>query len=99
MVKLIALYKMPDDKAVFDTHYNEVHTPLVKKMPGLKKLEVARITGAPIGEPKHYLIAEMYFDTQDAMNTALASPEGKATARDLMSFAAPLVTMFFADVS
>jgi len=99
MIKLIALYKMPDDKAAFDKHYDEVHTPLVKKMPGLKKLEVARITGAPIGEPKHHLIAEMYFDNQDALNAALASPEGKATARDLMSFAAAIVTLFFAEVS
>jgi len=99
MVKLIALYKMPEEKAAFDSHYDKVHTPLVKKMPGLKKLEVARITGAPIGEPKHYLIAEMYFESQDAMNDALASAEGKATAKDLMSFAAPLVSMFFAEVS
>lgn len=99
MIKLIALYKMPDDKAAFDKHYDEVHTPLVKKMPGLRKLEVARITGAPIGEPKHHLIAEMYFDNQDALNAALASPEGKATARDLMSFAATTVTLFFAEVA
>ena len=99
MIKLIALYKMPDDKAAFDKHYDEVHTPLVKKMPGLRKLEVARITGAPIGEPKHHLICDMYFDDQDAANAALASPEGKATARDLMSFASTLVTLFFAEVS
>ena len=99
MIKLIALYKMPEDKSAFDKHYDEVHTPLVKKLPGLRKLEVARITGAPIGEPKHHLFAEMYFDNQDAMNAALASQEGKATARDLMSFAASIVTMFFAEVS
>lgn len=98
MIKLIALYKTPENPAEFDKHYAEVHTPLVKKMPGLHKLEVARITGAPIGEPKHYLIAEMYFDSLDALNASMASPEGKATARDLMSFAAPLVTMFYADV-
>ncbi len=98
MVKLIALYKTPDDQAAFDQHYRDVHTPLVKKMPGLRKLEVARITGAPIGEPKHHLIAEMYFDSQEAANAALASAEGKSTARDLMSFAANLVTMFFAEV-
>src|SRR3990170_1274575 len=98
MIRLIALYKMPEDKAAFDTHYNETHTPLVKKMPGLRKLEVARITGAPIGEPKHYLIAEMYFDSLDALNASMASAEGKATARDLMSFAATLVTMFYAEV-
>jgi len=99
MVKLIALYKTPENTQEFDAHYNDVHTPLVKKMPGLRKLEVARITGAPIGEPKHYLIAEMYFDSQDALNAALASPEGKATGRDVMSFAANIVSMFFAEVN
>ena len=98
MVKLIALYKAPENLQEFDQHYNSVHTPLVKKMPGLRKLEVSRITGAPIGEPKHYLIAEMYFDSQDALNASMASPEGKATARDLISFAGNLVTMFYAEV-
>ncbi len=98
MVKLIALYKTPDDVEAFDKHYNEIHTPLVKKMPGLRKLEAARITGAPIGEPKHYLIAEMYFDSMNTLNAAMASPEGKASARDLMSFAANIVTMFYAEV-
>ena len=98
MVKLIALYKTPDNKEEFDKHYSEVHTPLVKKMPGLRKLEVATITGAPIGEPKHYRIAEMYFDTLDALNASMASPEGKASARDLMSFAGNLVTMFYAEM-
>ena len=99
MVKLIALYKMPEDKAFFDQHYAEVHTPLVRKMPGLRRLEIARITGAPIGEPKHYLLAEMYFDDQDAMTAAIASPEGKATARDLMSFAGNSVSMMYAEVN
>ena len=98
MVKLIALYKPPEDKAAFDQHYADIHTPLVMKMPGLRKLEVAQITGAPIGEPKHYLIAEMFFDNQEAMTSALASSEGKATARDLMSFASTLVTMMYAEV-
>lgn len=98
MVKLIALYKAPENPDSFDKHYYEVHAPLVKTWPGLRKLEVAKITGAPIGEPKHYLIAEMYFDDQDSMQRALASAEGKAAARDLMEFAGSLVTMFYAEV-
>lgn len=98
MVKLIVLYKTPENIEIFDKHYHEIHTPLVKKWPGLRKLEVARITGAPIGEPKHYLIAEMYFDDQDSMQRALASPEGKAAARDVMDFAGNLVSMFYAEV-
>lgn len=98
MVKLIALYKKPDDVKAFEDHYFGVHTPLVRKWPGLRKLEVARITGAPIGEPKQHLIAEMYFDNAEAMQRALASPEGKAAARNVMEFAGSLVTMFFAEV-
>lgn len=97
MTKLIALFRKPADPAEFDRHYRDTHTPLVKKYPGLRKLEITRITGAPIGETRHYLMAEMYFDDKDAMDSALASSEGKAVARDLMSFAADVVTAFFGE--
>ncbi len=98
MVKLVAMYKTPDDTAAFDTHYKDVHTPIVKRWPGLRKLEVSRITGAPIGEPRHHLMAEMYFDDEESMQKALASPDGKAAAKDVMEFAGKLVTMFYAEV-
>lgn len=98
MVKLVALYRTPKNEQEFDSYYATVHTPLVKKIPGLRRLEVARITGAPIGEPQHYLIAEMFFDDQDVMQKSLSSPEGKATARDLVTFAGNIVTMFYAEV-
>ena len=94
MVKLIVLYRKPDDVGAFDDHYFQVHIPLVKKMPGLKKLEITRITGAPIGGTKYHMMAEMYFDDPDSMNAAAASPEGKAATKNLMAFAANLVTMF-----
>ncbi|MBS4028848.1 MAG: EthD family reductase [Ignavibacteriales bacterium] len=99
MVKLIALYRKPADAAAFDEHYDKTHTPLVLQMPGLRKLEITRITGAPIGESKYYLVAEMYFDSVDAMNAANASPQGRATAKDLMNFAADLVTLFYGEVT
>ena len=98
MIKLIALYRKPADPAEFDKHYDNVHTPLVKKYPGLHKLEITHITGAPIGETKFHLMVEMYFDNKEAMDAALASPEGKAVARDLMSFAADVVTVFYGEV-
>jgi uncharacterized protein (TIGR02118 family) len=94
MIKLIALYRNPADVSEFDKHYFEVHIPLVRKFPGLRKIEVTRVTGAPIGEAKFHLMAEMYFDTRDAMDAALASPEGKAVTRDIMSFAADVITVF-----
>ena len=98
MVKLIALYRHPPDTEAFDQHYHDLHAPLVKKIPGLRKLEVSKITRAPIGERKYYLVAEMYFDNQDALDFAMASPEGRASAKDLMSFAADIVTLFYAEI-
>jgi uncharacterized protein (TIGR02118 family) len=98
MVKLIALYRKPSDIGSFDRHYFDVHLPLLKKTPGLRKLEVTRITGAPIGDSKFHLMAEMYYDSADAMNAANASPEGRAAGRDLMGFAAEVVTLFFGEV-
>ena len=98
MVKLIALYRKPADVAAFDDHYHSVHIPLIRKSPGLRKLEITSITGAPIGDTKYHIMAEMYYDSVDAMNAANASPEGRAAGKDLMSFAADVVTLFFGEV-
>lgn len=98
MVKLVAIYKPPADKQVFDDHYNNVHAPLARKMPGLRKLEVSRFFGAPAGEPQYHLMAELYFDDKAAMFAALKSEEGSAAAKDVMSFAGDVVHMMFADV-
>jgi len=94
MVKLVALYKRHSDPVELERHYTTVHTPLVRKYPGLRRLEITRISAATLGDVKYQLMAEMYFDTQEALDAALASPEGKAVAKDLMTFAAPLVTVF-----
>jgi uncharacterized protein (TIGR02118 family) len=97
MVKLIALYKKSADPEEFERHYTSVHTPLVRKYPGLRRLEITRVTAAPLDDVRYHLVAEMYFDSREAMDEALSSPEGKAVSKDLMSFAAPLVTVFFGD--
>ena len=94
MTKLVALYRNPSDPAEFDKHYFDVHIPLVRKFPGLRKIEVTRVTGAPIGDAKFHLLTEMYFDSKDDMDAALASPEGKAVTRDILSFAADVITVF-----
>jgi uncharacterized protein (TIGR02118 family) len=99
MIKLVALYRKPSDPESFDKHYFNIHIPLVKKIPGLKKIEVTRISGAPMGEAQYYLMAELYYDSMEALNAANASPEGRATVKDLMSFAADVVTLFFGDIA
>lgn len=98
MVKLVSLYKKPADVDAFEKHFTEIHVPLVHKMPGLRKLEVSRFTGSPGGEPRFYLMAELYFDDKGAMFAALGSEEGKAAAKDVMGFAGDIIHMMFADV-
>ena len=98
MVKLTVLYSKPSDPQEFDRYYNDIHAPLAAKMPGLRRFEVARVTGAPFGEAPYHLIAELYFDNFDAMKAALSSPEGKAAAKDVGNFAKDIVQMMFSQV-
>lgn len=97
MAKLIALYKQPEDAGKFDEHYYGTHTPIVKKIPGLRRTEVTKITGALGGESKYYLMCEMYFDDREALKASLKTGEMKTASKDLMSFAGNLVTMMIGE--
>lgn len=98
MIKLVALFKRPQDVEEFDRHYGEVHAPLMRKVPGLERMEVTRNLKAFRGEPEYYLMAEMYFRDQEAFDAAMASEENRAAGKDLMSFAREYVTMVYGEV-
>jgi len=94
MYKLIALYQTPPDPAAFDRHYDEVHAPLARKIPGLTRLVINRPITPPWGGPSpYYLIAELHFPDEAAFNAGMASPENRATGKDLRQFAANIVTL------
>ncbi len=93
MYKLIALFTQPENVEEFDAHYNEVHAPLMRKVPGLNKLTVGRRLRSFGADSPYYLVAEMEFTDRDAFKAAMGSEENKAAGKDLMSFAGGLVTM------
>lgn len=97
MVKVIALYKQPENKQKFDEHYFNTHAPITAKIPGLKKMDVTRIVGSPMGESEFYLMCEMYYEDHESMKAAMKSQEGKASGKDLMSFAGDLVTLMIGE--
>ena len=98
-VKLVVLYTQPDDPTAFDEHYLGVHGPLVEQVPGLVRWEGAGITAAADrGELTYHRMAELYFEDQAALEQALGSDEGKATARDYGQIAPPGSRMFIAAV-
>jgi uncharacterized protein (TIGR02118 family) len=98
MVKLIALYKKPEDTIAFEKHYFGIHLPLVSKIPGLLKTEISLISSLPGLDSDYFLQAEMYYEDIDKLNEGMASPEGKAAARDLMSFAKDYVVMMIGEI-
>ena len=98
MIKLIALYATPEDSTEFDRHYTVVHLPLIRQLPGLLKAETTRVTGMPIGDKRFYLLTELYFDTEETMQAALASKTGKTLAHDLTAFGGQTVTVFSGEV-
>jgi uncharacterized protein (TIGR02118 family) len=95
-MKLVALYRQPDDPAAFDEAYFKTHLPLVRQVPGLTKTVVTRFTRLLSGDP-FYMMAEMYFADEDALKRGMKSDEMGAAGRNLSSFAEGLVTMFFGE--
>ena len=98
MVKFVALFKTPADVEAFEKHYFEVHMPLAEKIPGLIKAEVAKLSSMPGQGNKFHLLTELYFENIDKLNEGMASPEGKAAGRDLMSFAKNFVVLMNAEI-
>jgi uncharacterized protein (TIGR02118 family) len=85
MIRLMVLYGQPDDTGAFDRHYRDVHIPLAKKLPGLRRYHVSQGVTVAFGEDPAYLIAELDFDDAAAMQAGMASPEGKEAGRDMVA--------------
>ena len=86
MVRFIVLYNTPEDPAAFERHYRDVHIPLTRKLPGLRRYTLGRHATAIRGDP-YYLIAELEWDDMDVLQKAFQSPEGRATAQDVSNLA------------
>jgi len=84
MVRLLVLYNPPDDAAAFDKHYNEIHIPLAKQLPGLVRYTISRNLAV---NAQYYLIAELDWADMASAQAALRSPEGAASAADVAEFA------------
>lgn len=80
--RFIVLWETPSDPEAFDRHYSEVHIPIARKIPGLRRYLISRDAVAVRGEP-YYQVAELEWDSLEELRAAFASPEGEATAADV----------------
>lgn len=95
-MKLIALYKRPEDPQAFEQAYFNTHLPLINKVPGLRKTVITRFTRTLMGDDL-FMMAEMYFTDSSALKVGMKSPEMAAAGENLNSFAAGLVTLLYGE--
>lgn len=91
---LLVLYNMPSDTTHFEQYYHGTHIPLAKRFPGLRSFTLSKgAIASPAGSAPYYFVADLAFDSMDALQAALTSPEGQATVRDVPNFATGGVTI------
>lgn len=74
------------DLEAFVERYREVHVPLVTAWPGLQRMVIHTPVDwrdpFPVNRGKVVLMAQLEFETEDAMNQAFASRERAAARED-----------------
>src|SRR3954452_25509088 len=99
MIKYVAMYRTPADADAFDESYFGTHVPLANATPGLVKTELARVLKTVTGEPALHVIAELYFDSYDALKAAFKPPEWAASGANLQeSGGLELMIIYIAEV-
>ena len=100
MVKLTVLYGHPTDPGAFEAYYANTHVPLALKIPGLTRVEAAKVLGMSEGSTAPYFyIAELWFADQEQLEAGMGSAEGRATAADLANFATGGTTILMSEIT
>jgi uncharacterized protein (TIGR02118 family) len=94
MYRITILYGHPHDPVEFERYYQQTHLPLGGTMRGVRGVTIGRLESADPAQPAaYYRIASLYFDSREAWQAVLASPEGQAAMADLNQFATGGVTI------
>jgi uncharacterized protein (TIGR02118 family) len=70
----------------FVDHWLNVHADLCKKLPGMRRYSVNLVAPEFISVLGFEGFSELWFDSADALQAALTSPEGKTLLADLPNF-------------
>lgn len=97
MVKMSLLFKQPNDETNFEFAYNQaLHA--IEQMPGITRRQACMVFGSPAGKSPYYRILELYFDDNQALDTALRSTEGRVAGMLVMRAAGQEVEIIFSEV-
>lgn len=85
MYKLVGTWSAPDEQRTeeFEKHYRDVHAVRAAAVPNLRRILLTRTPdGFAGGAPAFYRLAEMFFDSPEAMAESAKSDEWHAMHED-----------------
>ena len=88
-VKRLGILRRKDDitHQEFTEHWLQRHAALCVKLPGLRRYSVNLVDRARFPHFDYDGFSELWFDSEQALTSALTSPEGKTLLADLPNFA------------
>ena len=89
MIKLIILLNKRSDitQQQFLSHWRDTHKPIVTQLPGLRRYVQSRPCQANLPFPSAFDgVAELWFDSVEAMEQAMSSPQEKVAKEDAHKF-------------
>ncbi|MBM3361655.1 MAG: EthD family reductase [Betaproteobacteria bacterium] len=72
------------EREAFDAHMSGPVLAAIATYPGLRQVRLRKLALADAGAPPIYMVFDLYFDSLQAMDAALASPTRQAV-RDLIA--------------
>jgi uncharacterized protein (TIGR02118 family) len=94
MMRIVSLHGHPEDPLEFDRYYRDVHTPLVQRIPGVRRIRFGRVLRtSDDSPPPYYLVSDVYFDDAAALEAAEQTSEMAAALADVPNFASGGVTI------
>lgn len=87
MVKVMVLYRKPDDAEAFEKRYIEGHLPLVQKYPNVKDTTFSKVSRSLMGEFGYSYIFTGAWADKDGMKADMNSEEARLATEDAKQFA------------
>lgn len=98
MHKLVILIETSGNQAEFEKIW-PVFLEAAERMPGLRREATSHIEHVLLGDLPYNIVHELFFDSMQATQAAMASPEGRSAGKLLQSMTDGKLAMFFANHS